>query len=353
MGDTGFSPASVRERKRFAETLPNIPRPASFRVDPDQYLERLSRAKASVQVPIIASLNGYTEGGWIEFAKQIRQTGVDGLELNIYSVPADPNESSIEIETRYLRIVSAVKATLQIPVAVKLSPYFTSFANVARKFVQQGGADALILFNRFYQPDVDPERLEVVPDVVLSTQAAHLLPLRWIAILRGKVQADLAATGGIHSATDIVKLLMAGANAPDRVEQFQVRHSLNQVGLRSGGDRFANVLVALIGSEHDHGAFGPFRLDRANCLYTAHLGHSQIHQDHVRPVHTKLLDRLPAVRCLCDELHVRLSGEQLGNPVAEERMVIDGENADRTLARAHGFIQLLLLKTSTVVPEAI
>jgi dihydroorotate dehydrogenase (fumarate) len=198
--------------ERFVETLPHIPRPESFRIDPDQYLERLCRAKASVQVPIIASLNGCTEGGWIEFAKQIRQTGVDGLELNIYSVPADPIESSIEIETRYLRIVSAVKASVQVPVAVKLSPYFTSFANVARKFVQQGGADALVLFNRFYQPDVDPERLEVVPDAVLSTQAAHLLPLRWIAILRGKVQADLAATGGIHSATDIVKLLMAGAN---------------------------------------------------------------------------------------------------------------------------------------------
>ena len=196
----------------FAEPLQNIPRPESFRVDPDQYLTRLCRAKASVRVPIIASLNGYTEGGWIEFAKQIRQTGVDGLELNIYSVPADPNESAIEIETKYLRIVSAVKAAVQMPVAVKLSPYFTSFANVARKFVQQGGADALVLFNRFYQPDVDPERLEVVPDVVLSTQAAHLLPLRWIAILRGKVQADLAATGGIHSAIDIVKLLMAGAN---------------------------------------------------------------------------------------------------------------------------------------------
>jgi dihydroorotate dehydrogenase (fumarate) len=198
--------------ERFAEPLQNIPHPEGFRVDPDQYLEHLCRAKASVQVPIIASLNGYTEGGWIEFAKQIRQTGVDGLELNIYSVPTDPNQSSIEIETRYLRIVSAVKAAVQIPVAVKLSPYFTSFASVARKFVQQGGADALVLFNRFYQPDVDPERLEVVPDVVLSYPTALRLPLRWIAILYGKVQADLAATGGIHSATDIVKLLMAGAN---------------------------------------------------------------------------------------------------------------------------------------------
>ena len=164
--------------ERFAEPLPDIPRPESFRVDPHQYLERLCRAKASVHVPIIASLNGHTEGGWIEFAKQIRQTGVDGLELNIYSVPANSNESSVEIETTCLRIVSTVKATVQIPVAVKLSPYFTSFANVARKFVQQGGADALVLFNRFYQPDVDPERLRWFP----TSSSALRQPMKKILI---------------------------------------------------------------------------------------------------------------------------------------------------------------------------
>lgn len=196
----------------FAETLPGLSRPKGFRVGPEEYLEHLSRAKASVQVPIIASLNGHTEGGWIEFAKQIQQTGVDGLELNIYAVPTDPNENSIEIETRYLRIVAAVKAVVQIPIAVKLSPYFTSFVNVTRKFVQQGGADALVLFNRFYQPDFDLERLEVVPNLVLSIPTETRLPLRWIAILHGRIQADLAATGGVHYATDIIKLLMAGAN---------------------------------------------------------------------------------------------------------------------------------------------
>src|SRR6516164_3631348 len=220
----GFGEAT----ERFAETLPNIPRPESFRVDPDEYLERLCRAKASVQVPIIASLNGQTEGGWIEFAKQIRQTGVDGLELNIYSVPANSNESSVEIETTCLRIVSTVKATVQIPVAVKLSPYFTSFANVARKFVQQGGADALVLFNRFYQPDIDPERLQVVPNVIPSIPTAMRLPLRWIAILYGRIQADLAATSGVHYATDIVKLLMAGANAT-MVCSALLRHGISYI----------------------------------------------------------------------------------------------------------------------------
>jgi dihydroorotate dehydrogenase (fumarate) len=196
----------------FAESLPGLPQSEGFRVDPVKYLEHLRRAKASVHVPIIASLNGHTEGAWVEFAKQIQQTGVDGLELNIYSVPTDLNENSIEVETKYLRIVAAVKAAVQIPIAVKLSPYFTSLPNVARKFVQQGGANALVLFNRFYQPDFDPDRLEVVPNVVLSIPTETRLPLRWIALLYGRIQADLAATSGVHYATDIVKLLMAGAS---------------------------------------------------------------------------------------------------------------------------------------------
>jgi dihydroorotate dehydrogenase (fumarate) len=212
----------------FAEPLPGVSHSEGFRVGPERYLENLSRAKASVQVPIIASLNGYTEGGWVEFAKQIQQTGVDGLELNIYSVPTDPNENSIEIETRYLRIVAAVKAAVQIPIALMLSPYFTSFVNVARKFVQQGGADALVLFNRFYQPDFDPERLEVVPNIVLSIPTMTRLPLRWIAILYGKIQADLAATGGVHYATDIIKLLMAGANVT-MVCSALLRHGISHL----------------------------------------------------------------------------------------------------------------------------
>jgi dihydroorotate dehydrogenase (fumarate) len=214
--------------EEFAESLSNLHHPEDFRIDPGQYLDHLRRAKAAVRVPIIASLNGHTEGGWIEFAKQIQQTDVDGLELNIYSVPCDPNESSTEIETKYLRIISAVKAAVQIPVAVKLSPYFTGLANVARKFVQQGGADALVLFNRFYQPDFDPERLEVVPNLVLSIPTETRLPLRWIAILYGKIQADLAATTGVHYATDIVKLLMAGASVT-MVCSALLRHGISHL----------------------------------------------------------------------------------------------------------------------------
>ena len=212
----------------FTEPLPGPLRPEGFRVGPERYLENLSRAKASVQVPIIASLNAHTEGGWVEFAKQIQQTGIDGLELNIYAVPTDPNETSMEIETRYLRIVAAVKAAVQIPIAVKLSPYFTSFVNVARKFVQQAGAEALVLFNQFYQPDIDPERLEIVPNVVLTIPTLTRLPLRWIAILYGRIQADLAATGGVHYATDIVKLLMAGANVT-MVCSALLRHGISHL----------------------------------------------------------------------------------------------------------------------------
>ena len=227
-GRHDFFPRLNQGTEDFMEPLPGPLRPEGFRVGPERYLENLSRAKTSARVPIIASLNAHTEGGWVEFAKQIQQTGVDGLELNIYAVPTDPNENSMEIETRYLRIVAAVKAAVRIPIAVKLSPYFTSFVNVARKFVQQGGADALVLFNQFYQPDIDPERLEIVPNVVLSASTLTRLPLRWIAILYGKTQADLAATGGVHYATDIVKLLMAGANVT-MVCSALLRHGISHL----------------------------------------------------------------------------------------------------------------------------
>lgn len=210
-------------------------------------------------MPIIASLNARTEGGWVEFAKQIQQTGVDGLELNIYTVPTDPNENSMEIETRYLRIVAAVKGAVQIPIAVKLSPYFTSFVNLARKFVQQGGADALVLFNQFYQPDIDPERLEIVPNVVLTMPTLTRLPLRWIAILYGKIQADLAATGGVHYATDIVKLLMAGANVT-MVCSALLRHGISHLST------LERELVAWLES-HEYHSIGELRgcMSQLNC----------------------------------------------------------------------------------------
>jgi dihydroorotate dehydrogenase (fumarate) len=196
----------------FPEALSFLPEPAEFGVGPEEYLRLIERAKASVGIPIIASLNGSTFGGWTTFSKQIAHAGADALELNLYSIPTEVNVAAADIELGYLTILAAVKAQVQIPIAVKLSPFFTNFAHFASQLDHQGAA-ALVLFNRFYQPDIDLELLEVTPNVLLSTPSAMRLPLRWIALLYGRVGANLAATSGIHRATDVLKMLMAGADA--------------------------------------------------------------------------------------------------------------------------------------------
>ncbi len=195
----------------YPEALTYFPEPAEFHLGPEHYLEHIGRAKAAVNIPVIASLNGSTLGGWTEYARQIQQAGADALELNIYSIPTDPNRTAAEIEAIYVDIVKAVRAAVTIPLAVKLSPFFTNFANVAKRLVD-AGANGLVLFNRFYQPDIDLETLEVTPNLLLSTPMAMRLPLRWIAILYGRLPASLAATSGIHRATDVVKMLMVGAD---------------------------------------------------------------------------------------------------------------------------------------------
>jgi len=195
----------------FAEALTYFPEPSEFQVGPEVYLQNISRAKEAVQIPLIASLNGSTSGGWVRYAKEIEQAGADAIELNIYWIPTDPSLSSIRIEDTYVEILKLVKAQVNIPVAVKLSPFFTNFANMARR-LESSGADGLTLFNRFYQPDIDLESLEVSPNILLSTPMAMRLPLRWIAILRDQVGLSLAATSGIHRATDALKMLMAGAD---------------------------------------------------------------------------------------------------------------------------------------------
>ena len=200
-----------RAREPYPEALSYFPERAKFEVSLEDYLGHIARAKAAVKIPIIGSLNGSTFGGWTTFAKQIEQAGADALELNIYSLPTDPNVSADDIETGYLTILASVKGQLKIPVAVKLSPYFTNLSQFARR-LDLNGADGLVLFNRFYQPDIKLESREVVPNVVLSTPSAMRLPLRWIAILRGRIGASLAATSGIHRATDVLKMLMAGAD---------------------------------------------------------------------------------------------------------------------------------------------
>ena len=195
----------------FAEALTYFPEPPVFHVGPELYLKNIAQAKAAVRIPIIASLNGSTPGGWVSYAKEIEHAGADALELNIYWIPTDPSLSSIRIEDTYVDILRSVKEQVSIPVSVKLSPFFTNFANMARR-LETVGADGLTLFNRFYQPDIDLELLEVTPNILLSTPMAMRVPLRWIAILRDQVGLSLAATSGIHRATDAIKMLMVGAD---------------------------------------------------------------------------------------------------------------------------------------------
>ena len=195
----------------FAESLSYFPQASDYNVGPEQYLELLNKAAKSVQIPIIGSLNGISSEGWIEYARKMQDAGAQGIELNIYYMPTDPKLSANAIEKQYVAVVAAVKAAVTIPVAVKLSPYFTSIANVARK-LKRAGADALVLFNRFYQPDFDLTELAVSPTLELSHANEIRLPLRWIAILRSQMKMSLAATTGVQSSTEMVKFLLAGAD---------------------------------------------------------------------------------------------------------------------------------------------
>jgi dihydroorotate dehydrogenase (fumarate) len=194
----------------FAEALSYFPAASEYRLGPEDYLEHIARAKAAVSIPVIASLNGASTGGWTEYAKKLQQAGADALELNIYYIPTDPDLTSSQVEQTYLDILQAVKSVVTVPVAVKLSPFFSSMANMARRF-DAAGANGLVLFNRFYQPDINLETLEVEHSILLSTPQARRLPLRWVAILYGSVRADLAVTSGIHNAGDAIKTIMAGA----------------------------------------------------------------------------------------------------------------------------------------------
>jgi len=195
----------------FAESLSYFPQPSEFHTGPEGYLDHIRKAKAAVKIPVIASLNGSTLGGWTKFAREIERAGADALECNIYFIPTDASLDAATIERTYLEILRAVKSAVTIPVAVKLSPFFSNMANMAQR-LEEGGADGLVLFNRFYQPDIDLEALELRPNVLLSTPQALRLPLTWIGILYGRVKASLAATGGVHGPEDVIKLLMVGAN---------------------------------------------------------------------------------------------------------------------------------------------
>lgn len=195
----------------FAEALSYFPDMGDYKMGPDSYLEHIQKAKAAVDIPIIGSLNGVSAGGWLDFAKKIEEAGADALELNVYFIPTNPNMNSQKLEEMYCQIVKNVKSVVSIPVAVKIGPYFSALANLAQQ-LDAACADALVLFNRFYQPDIDLENLEVKPDLNLSTSNELRLRLRWVAILCGAIKADMAVTGGVHTAEDVIKSMMAGAN---------------------------------------------------------------------------------------------------------------------------------------------
>jgi len=198
------------ETNSHPESLSYFPDLGSYKIGPAAYLEQISQAKGAVKIPIVASLNGASAGGWTRYAKKIEQAGADALELNIYTIPTDPETTSEQVEQGYVRLVKDVKSSVGIPVAVKLGPYFSAMPNMARR-LEQAGANGLVLFNRFYQPDFDLEALEIVPSLQLSNSYELLLRLHWVAILWGRVKTDLAITGGVHTAYDVLKSMMAGA----------------------------------------------------------------------------------------------------------------------------------------------
>jgi dihydroorotate dehydrogenase (fumarate) len=242
----------------YAEALTYVPQDLDFKVGPDAYLEHLAKAKAAVQIPIIGSLNGSSPGGWVRYARQIQEAGADALELNIYNIPTDFSLNGAEIEQNYIDILRAVKEEITIPVSVKLSPFFTNFSRFALS-LDQTGAEGLVLFNRFYQPDIDLETLGVSHTILFSTPMAMRLPLRWIAILSGHLRASLAATSGIHRATDAIKMLMVGADVT----------MLCSVLLRRGIDhlRLIELEICAWMEEHEYDSINQLKgsLSRLKC----------------------------------------------------------------------------------------
>ena len=212
----------------YPEALDYFPDMTHYHVGPDEYLNLICRAKEATHIPIIGSLNGVSVGGWTDYARQIEQAGANALELNVYYVATNPYMTGAEVEEMYLDVLRAVKGSVSIPVAIKLGPYFSAMANMARRLAG-AGADALVLFNRFYQPDFDLEQLEVAPHLILSNSHELRLPLRWVSILYGRVPVDFAITTGIHTHLDVLKGLMAGAKVTMMASEL-LRHGVGRIG---------------------------------------------------------------------------------------------------------------------------
>jgi dihydroorotate dehydrogenase (fumarate) len=262
----------VSGTESFAEAASFLPEMPDYDTGPDRYLDLIRRATRALSVPVIASLNGATPGGWTSHARRLEGAGADAIELNLYFIAADSDATADDVERQYLSVVEEVKRIVSVPLAVKIGPFFSSLGNMARRLVD-AGADGLVLFNRFYQPDIDLENLRIVPDVQLSSSAELRLPLRWIALLRDRIDASLAATTGVHDHLDVAKLLLSGADVTMMASAL----------LRFGPGRMAEIKAGLVDwlVEHEYdsvdqmrgsmsagAAPNPGALERANYMQT-------------------------------------------------------------------------------------
>jgi len=261
-----FSAESSPEAQNY------FPEVDDYTVGPDSYLDLLRRASEAVDIPIMGSLNGITNTGWIEYAQLMQQAGAKGIELNVYYIPADLTTDSREVEQRYIDIIKSVKAAVSVPVAVKLSPFFSAIGSMA-KSLDDAGADALVLFNRFYQPDFDLEKLDVAPNLSLSTPEEIRLPLLWIAVLYGRLRASLGATRGVHTPVEVVKYLMAGADAVMTTSAL-LKNGIDYLttlrdGLETWMEMHNYVSVAQMkGSMSQQNVADPTAFERANYIKT-------------------------------------------------------------------------------------
>jgi dihydroorotate dehydrogenase (fumarate) len=253
-----------------AESLSFFPQQKEFTLGPEEYLGLIRKAKSAVKIPIIASLNGVTSGGWVSYAKEMEKAGADAIELNVYYIATDPATSSSKVEDMTLNALKAVKKSVRIPVAVKLSPFVSATANMALRLAE-AGANGLVLFNRFYQPDLDLDKLEVTPSLDLSSAEELRLPLRWIAILYGRVPVDLALSTGVHSHTDVLKGLMAGAKVTMLASEL-LKHGIARLGEIETGlvrwmeEREYTSVAQMQGSMSQKNVASPAAFERANYM---------------------------------------------------------------------------------------
>jgi dihydroorotate dehydrogenase (fumarate) len=260
----------LRGTESYAEALSYLPDYGQYSIGPDKYLENLSNIKKAVEIPVLGSLNGVSTGGWVDYARRIEQAGADALELNLYEICTDPEMGSQELEDRHVALVEDVRARVSIPLAVKLSPFYTALPNFTRRLTE-AGANGLVLFNRFYQPDFDLEELDVVPHLVLSNSHEMRLPLRWIAILHGRIPADFALTGGVHSAEDLIKAVMAGACAANVASELlmhgfgRVSEILNDVQEWMENHEYVSI-KQMLGSMSQQAVGDPSAFERANYM---------------------------------------------------------------------------------------